>query len=116
MKNTVGIVLSYMPKRNVPVLSLSKTYSPDMRFFKKQSICYAGKPMLSFRTDKTEGILSWLGMYQIDIIGMDDEFGKRDPEYQPELALYQGKTCSMDGYIEQKFGKRYVQIINAMMN
>jgi hypothetical protein len=55
-------------------------------------------------------------MYQIDIIGMDDEFGKRDPEYQPELALYQGKTCSMDGYIEQKFGKRYVQIINAMMN
>ena len=69
-----------------------------------------------FELIKTEGILSWLGMYQIDIIGMDDEFGKRDPEYQPELALYQGKTCSMDGYIEQKFGKRYVQIINAMMN
>ncbi len=70
----------------------------------------------AFELIKTEGILSWLGMYQIDIIGMDDEFGKRDPEYQPELALYQGKTCSMDGYIEQKFGKRYVQIINAMMN
>lgn len=46
--NTVGIVLSYMPKRNVPVLSLSKTYFPDIHFFRRQSICYAGKPMLLF--------------------------------------------------------------------
>lgn len=69
-----------------------------------------------FELIETDGILSWMGRYQIDIIAMDDEFGKRDPEYQPELALYRGKTCSMDGYIEQKFGKRYVQIINAMMN
>lgn len=85
-------------------------------FSKGKASVIPGNRCCFFELIKTEGILLWLGMYQIDIIGMDDEFGKRDPEYQPELALYQGKTCSMDGYIEQKFGKRYVQIINAMMN
>lgn len=89
----------------------------------RYSLFQKAKHLLCRKTDaaffeliKTDGILSWLGMYQIDITTMDDELGKRDSEYQPELALYQGKPCSMDGYIRQKFGERYVRLMNAMMN
>lgn len=106
----------YAETKCAGIVALENLLSRYTLFQKAKHLLCRETDAAFFELIKTDGILSWLGMHQIDIIGMDDEFGKRDPEYQPELALYRGKPCSMDGYIEQKFGKRYAQIINAMMN
>lgn len=106
----------YAETKCAGIVALENLLSRYALFQKAKHLLCQETDAAFFELVKTDGILSWMGMYQIDITTMDDELGKRDPEYQPELALYHGKPCSMDGYIGQKFGKRYVQIMNAMMN
>lgn len=67
-----------------------------------------------FELVQPDSLLASLGIYMIDMVATDYMFGKKDPEYQPEATLYQGKPCSMCKYIEQKFGKRYADIIEMM--
>ena len=69
------------------IVNLS-TYSPRYRFSKAKHLQYAGKADAVFFPDSKglEGY-SWQ-MYQIDIIGMDDEFGKRDPEKNTSCRLW----------------------------
>lgn len=108
--------LIYAETKCAGIVALENLLSRYSLFQKAKHLLCRETDAAFFELIKTDGMLSWLGMYQIDITAMDDELGKRDSEYQPELALYQGKPCSMDGYIRQKFGERYVQIMNAMMN
>lgn len=80
------------------------------------------KHLLSIDTDveffeliRLDYFLVSLGIPSVDILKMDEEFGKRDSEYNPDLALYRGKPCSVEEYVKQKFGERYAQIMRAVM-
>jgi len=56
--------------------------------------------------------LSCLGLFTFDIVGLDETFGKMDPEYLPAKSLYKNQKCSMKEYVLQKFGPLYVEVIN----
>lgn len=58
-------------------------------------------------------MLGIIGVYELDIVGLDEHFGKIDPEYFPEAALYKDKPCSMTNYVLQKYGQHAVDVINA---
>lgn len=61
-------------------------------------------------------LLSCFGVYTLDIVEMDNRFGKSDSEYRPDLTTYRGKPCSMADYIKIKFGERFAQIVKAMIS
>lgn len=55
------------------------------------------------------------GEFCLDICKLDDEFGKRDSEYDTENATYKGENVSMSDYIIKKWGERANQIINELI-
>lgn len=61
-------------------------------------------------------IMTWVAgptNAQLDIIKLDDEFARRDPEYNPEQCTYKEQTdVSTAMYVEQKFGKEAVEFLN----
>ncbi len=59
-------------------------------------------------------MLSYFGMYTLDIIRLDETLGKLDPEYDNINCLYRGEKCSMAEYIEVKMGLEYRKVIDAL--
>lgn len=66
-----------------------------------------------FELLRCDYMLSCFGLFLLGIIGLDDKFGKMDSEYNPSDVKYKGKDCSMRQYVLQKYGQKYVDIIEA---
>lgn len=64
---------------------------------------------------KCDYMLACFGMYLLDTIRLDETLGKLDPEYSPDACLYKGEVCSMNQYVEKKYGKLYVEVIESML-
>lgn len=68
-----------------------------------------------FELIKPESMLSYFGMYMLDIVATDKALSKADSEYDSENATYRGNPCSIEDYVRIKFGDRGVEIINALI-
>jgi len=66
-----------------------------------------------FELLRCDYMLSCFGVFILDIVSLDDQLGKLDPEYSPTTAKYKGCDCSMMEYVLQKFGQMYVDVIEA---
>ena len=58
-------------------------------------------------TPKLDGVVSGIANdICIDVIALDEEFNRRDPDYKSSDCTYKGKKdYSMSNYIEEKYGK-----------
>ena len=58
-------------------------------------------------------MMSCFGMYELDIIRLDETFQELDPEYNHVACLYKDEPCSMSNYVLLKYGQRMVDIVDA---
>jgi len=64
---------------------------------------------------KCDYMLSCFGIYTFDVIDFDDRLAKLDPDYNAEECTYKDKkNVSISDYVEMKFGKKYVEIIDSL--
>lgn len=62
---------------------------------------------------KCDYMLSCIGMYTLDIVGLDNRLAKIDPEYDNELCTYRKKcNVSMNKYVGLKYGEDYNKLID----
>lgn len=55
--------------------------------------------------------------FHLDIFKFDAELARLDPEYNPKECTYKGKEgYSMAMYMEEKFGKRSVEMLDQLIN
>ena len=55
------------------------------------------------------------GNFSLDICKLDEEFEKRDADYNSDMATYKGDNVSMSDYIIKKWGERANQIIDELI-
>ena len=66
-----------------------------------------------FELLKCDYTMSCFGFFLLDIVELDKKFEQMDVEYNSIAAMYKGKECSMSNYVLQKYGQKYVDIIEA---
>ena len=59
--------------------------------------------------------LMHVGMISFDIVWIDKAFSLMDRDYDNEKATYKGKSCSMNDYINKKYGVKYSNIVNLLI-
>ena len=64
---------------------------------------------------QTHIITAATGKFSLDICKLDEEFDKRDADYDSDKATYKGENVSMTNYIVKKWGERANQIIEALI-
>lgn len=52
---------------------------------------------------------------KIDILKLDDEFSKRDSDYNGRECTYKGKSVSLAEYIEIKYGEEAFKFVSKNM-
>lgn len=60
-------------------------------------------------------LLGCFGMGMLDVIVFDEFLSAQDEEYDAKECTYKGEPCSMKGYITQKFGPFYVEVIEKLL-
>jgi len=60
-------------------------------------------------------MLGCFGLDMFDVVATDKAFSQIDEDYDDCNATYKGKEISMNKYVEQKYGKEYVEIINKLI-
>lgn len=68
-----------------------------------------------FEQLKCEYMMSCFGMFELDIIGLDERLSQLDPEYNATEATFQGEPISMHNYIKARYGEHAVKIIDACL-
>lgn len=70
-----------------------------------------------FELLKCDYFMACFGMYQLDIIALDEKLSKIDPTYDCQNATYGDiKDCSMKQYIEIKYGKLCADVVDAALS
>jgi hypothetical protein len=65
---------------------------------------------------KFDGLMSaLLGQLEIDVIQLDEEFAKYDPEYRASTAQYRSQDCSMSAYVFVKYGNEALELLNDLL-
>lgn len=60
-------------------------------------------------------LMAATGNFQLDITVLDERLSKIDPEYDPDECTYNGKNVSMSEYVELKYGKLGVGILQKLL-
>jgi hypothetical protein len=60
-------------------------------------------------------MLSCFGVFIFDIVAFDERCAHSDKEYDNKNATYKGEPCSLEQYVQKKFGERYVKLIDALI-
>ena len=68
-----------------------------------------------FELLKCDYMLSCFGLFLLDIIELDNILSSLDPDYDNNKATYKGETCSMNQYINQKYGAAYSAVIEKLL-
>lgn len=70
------------------------------------------KDILGFTPPLDGLIMALTNEFSIDIMRLDDMFGQRDNEYNPNKLTYKGKEgYSMKNYVTEKYGDRATELI-----
>jgi len=59
--------------------------------------------------------LAMVGMYSLDVIGLDEYLDKADSDYDSTLCLYKENPTSTREYIAIKYGERYAELIDKLL-
>ena len=51
----------------------------------------------------------------LDVIALDAELTRRDPQYDGQNCTYKGKNISMCGYVELKYGLEAAELIRSLI-
>lgn len=66
---------------------------------------------------RCEYFFSCMGIYCIDIVGIDNFLGKMDSGYDPENLTYKGETnVSMREYVAKKYGQKVEEMLNTLLD
>lgn len=68
-----------------------------------------------FETLPHDYLLGCFGVGMFDVISFDEFLASQDEEYDAEECTYKGETCSMRGYVTQKFGPFYAEVIEKLL-